>query len=115
MKKLIGLALVLLITMVFFVGCPQDVNPFEPIVGTWKIGSGAANTVLLLKNNYTMEETGTLGIFGSTKEGTWESDSTTVTFTFEGGTEEIWDYELMAKNEELKLSSGVIIKTYTRQ
>lgn len=69
MKKLIGLALVLLITMVFFVGCPQDVNHFDPIVGTWQIGSEGANTVLLLKNNYTMIETGTFGIFGSTKEG----------------------------------------------
>ena len=115
MKKFIGLALVVMIALVAFTGCPQDVNPLEPIVGTWQIGPDGASTVLLLKSNHDMVETGTLGIFGSSVEGTWTSNSDTVTFNYAGGTDKTWNYELMSKNEELKLSSGINSKTYTRQ
>lgn len=111
MKKFIGLALVALIALA---GCAHDVNPFEPIVGTWKDTAGIVDTTLVFNNDKSASITNTVAGWGTNDTGTWSSSSTTITVDWAGSADASYTYTFSSDNKEMTLNNGLGSVTFKR-
>jgi hypothetical protein len=116
MRKLFSLAIVAFVSIAVLVGCSQDSDVFQPIVGTWSVTTlGIPTTIVFNKDASTVETTTILGI-SATKTGTWTSNDTTITRTWSDGSTDVKYYTFADSNNQMILSAsadGVAI-TYTR-
>ena len=113
MKKFIGLVLVL--ATIVLASCANDESLFDSIVGTWKNDGTLGTTVLVLNNDNTVVKTVTLlSVVGVAKNGTWTSNSTSITITWSDNSTEAYAYTFSSDNNEMTLTSGGISTTYTR-
>lgn len=112
-EKFIGLVLVL--ATIVLASCANDESLFDSIVGTWKNDGTLGTTVLVLNNDNTVVRTVTLlSVVGDAKNGTWTSNSTSITITWSDNSTEAYAYTFSSDNNEMTLTSGGISTTYTR-
>ncbi|HHU37314.1 MAG TPA: hypothetical protein GXZ47_08805 [Treponema sp.] len=108
MKKIIGIALIVMITLVAITGCPKDVSLTDPIVGTWEDEYLLGKTKLVFNNDDTTVEIITLiDADVVTRNGTWTSNDTTITRTWSGTSSDTLTYLLTNHNKEMSLTSSV--------
>jgi hypothetical protein len=110
-------AVIVIVTMVLFSSCTLT-SIFNPIVGVWE------NTTLGVTTNYDFNANGTsvgtvtvLSV-GVSSTGTWSSDSTALTMTWLGSSDEQVDlYSFSEGNTIMTLTpeGGGLVREFTRQ
>ena len=115
MKKL---AVIILVGMLVISSCALT-ELLNPIVGTWE------DTILGTTTRYDFNSDGTalrtvtvFDVLGSTTAGTWTSDSTTLTTTWSGSSDENVDYYSFSEGNSIMTltpEAGGVVYTFTRQ
>ena len=116
MRKIFSFAIIAIISLAAFVGCAQDSDVFQPLVGSWGVTTlGIPTTIVINKDGTTVETTTALGI-SVTKSGTWTSNDSTITRTWSDGSKDVKYYTFADSNDKLVLSDSVggVAITYTR-
>ncbi|MFA6504806.1 MAG: hypothetical protein WCT14_01840 [Treponemataceae bacterium] len=110
MKRLLGLAILILVTLA---GCTQIAELANPIVGTWTATVLGVTTTEVFNADSSFTETVTvLGGVGVTKSGTWDSTDTTITRVMSDSTTDAHTYSFNSDKSKMTLLlniSGVSI------
>ena len=89
----------------------------NPLVGAWESDStaGAAEQVIELNANGDVQRTDTVEGVETTTEGTWTSNDTTLTITWDDESVAMYSYVLDVDESTLTLFVGGFSRTYHRQ
>lgn len=101
MKKLIGIALV---AALFIGSCNFLGSIINPVIGTWETTILGVTVTSVFNADHTFTDTNSLGSVGVTQNGTWTSDSSTITKTWSDDTTDDYSYSFNSDKSEITLS-----------
>ncbi len=98
-------------------GCNFFGSLVNPIIGTWETTILGVSVSSVFNTDGTFTDTNSLGVIGMTENGTWTSDSTTITKTWSDESIDSLSYSFNSDNSEmvLALTPGGLAITYSRQ
>ena len=114
MKKTTGILVALAVAMLL-VGRNAVGTLFNPIIGTWQANVLPVSVEVVYDADGTCTETNSLGASGVTKNGTWTSDSSTITSTWSDDSNSVYTYSFNSDNTEMTLGYDLGSIIYSRQ
>jgi hypothetical protein len=114
MKRTIGIAVLLALMLS---GCNTLGSIINPVIGTWETTIIGVTVSSVFNTDGTFTDTNSLGTVGVTANGTWTSNSTTITKLWSDETVDTFSYSFNSNKSEMVLAldpSGPAI-TYIRQ
>ncbi|TVQ97569.1 MAG: hypothetical protein EA403_14950 [Spirochaetaceae bacterium] len=100
--------------MLVFAGCESVGNVFNPIVGSWESSVLGVDRVIEYRGNGDYNQTDSILGVGTTTNGTWTSNKTTIATTSDTNTE-VHSYSFNSDKSQMTLSQNGLSRTYDRQ
>lgn len=114
MKRTASILVAIAVAMLL-VGCNAVGTLFNPIIGTWQADVLAISAEVVYDADGTCTETNSLGASGVSKNGTWTSDSSTITSTWSDESSSSYTYSFNSDSTEMTLGYDLGSITYSRQ